>query len=170
MGLTLASDGNLYGAFNALEQTPLFPATTAGAFTTLATLGSLEFAFGLVLGANGNLYGTLEHLPGNSSIIFEVELDGSHLQVFGALPSEFVVAVPIVAGGGNLWSTYTQQNESGIVELSPENGSILQTIPITGKALSAPRNLVQAANGLFWGDACCGDVLKESLLAVQYLA
>jgi uncharacterized repeat protein (TIGR03803 family) len=153
LGLILASDGNFYGAFGIFEQEPIFKVGTTGAFTLVANVTG--FPFGVVQGANGDLYGTLENVDDSDrNALFEVGLDGSNLQVFPELAYGYRLSAPIAASNGNLWSTYSDitAGTSGIMELSAEDGSLLQTLPFTGNFFN-PTSLIQATDGTLWGDA-----------------
>ena len=155
LGLTLASDGNFYGAFGIFDQQPIFKVDTAGVFTLVANLPGLDFPFGVVQGANGDLYGTLENVEdSDKNALFEVGLDGSNLQVFPELAYGYRLSAPIAASNGNLWSTYSDMTAgtSGIMELSAEDGSLLETLPFTGN-FANPTSLLQASDGIFWGNA-----------------
>jgi uncharacterized repeat protein (TIGR03803 family) len=155
LGLTLASDGNFYGAFGIFDQEPIFKVDTTGVFTLVANLPGLDFPFGVVQGANGDLYGTLENVEdSDKNALFEVGLDGSNLQVFPELAYGYRLSAPIAASNGNLWSTYSDMTAgtSGIMELSAEDGSLLETLPFTGN-FANPTSLLQASDGIFWGNA-----------------
>ena len=153
LGLSLASDGNFYGAFGIFQQEPIFRVDTAGTFTLVANVPG--FPFGAVEGANGSIYGTLESVTDSDrNSLFEVGLDGSNLQVFPALAYGFRLSAPILASDGNLWSTYTDTTAgtSGVMELSAEDGSVVNTLPFTGN-FASPSSLIQSADGVFWGVA-----------------
>lgn len=165
--LVVASDGTFYGlASSALGET-LFHYTEATGDLQAVPLnfplfnGLPSSGFLLTLGANGNFYG-LYGIYGTSGVgLFEVQADGSNLQLFpfyttldgGGSPQTM-----LLASDGNLWvANYNGSNGEGegdIITLSPSDGTLIRTLsPFspTGKIGAYPAELIQARNGILWG-------------------
>ncbi len=156
-GIALASDGNFYGTCFGFQGC-VFRATTAGEFTGIANLGLFNPGLGVVQGADGNLYGVGRSIIGaHPDQLFELGLNGKNLQKFSGL-GNYSVATPISGSVGNLWAAYSDgtSDPGGILELSPEDGSVLQTFPFAGTDISLPSGLIEAADGTFWGLATSG--------------
>ena len=112
-----------------------------------------------VVGANGNLYGLYGVLGLEGTGLFEVETDGSNLQLFPFYTTRDGAGSPdglILASDDNFWmADFNGTSGYGdIISLSSSNGTVLQTFTpfSTTAAVGAyPAGIVQAKNGTFWG-------------------
>jgi uncharacterized repeat protein (TIGR03803 family) len=112
-----------------------------------------------VVGANGNFYGLYGVLGLEGTGLFEVETDGSHLQLFPFYTTRDGAGSPdglILASDDNFWMADFNGNSGygDIISLSSSNGTVLQTFTpfSTTAAVGAyPAGIVQAKNGTFWG-------------------
>lgn len=151
-GLIQASDGNFYGT----TVQNVFRVTPTGTFTVVSQLPAGDRTFGGVIQAsNGSLYGMLN---GVEPQLFTVALDGSGFNVFPAISSLqhiVVVSTLLQPTDGNLWfTTFVSAGSSAIVSVSPNNGSLLQSIAF--ETYGTP--LIQGANGNLYGTASGGKV------------
>jgi streptogramin lyase len=166
-GLTPAPDGSFFGltangaslfhfvpATGELQQMTLsFPFPSGcGTFACFAT-GPLAF------GPNGNLYGLYTEYDLGGSGLFELETDGSHVQLFPLYNTTLVGDGPkglMLASDGNFWipgSTGGGGN-GDLVTLSPSDGSVLQSFAPFGTSAAvgaSPSSLLQAKDGTLWG-------------------
>jgi uncharacterized repeat protein (TIGR03803 family) len=158
--LTVGSDGTLYGTSSGTTEL-LFHYIPATGVLTTAPLNFQQFSHGggLALGPNGNFYGFYSIYGTNGVSLFEVEPDGSNLQIFpfyntlsgGGSPDGL-----LLASDGNFWvADYNGSSGYGdIISLSPTDGSLLQTITPFGTTSSVgawPAELIQAKDGTLWG-------------------
>lgn len=167
-GLTPASDGTFYGL--TANGTSLFHFVPADGDLQSMTLpfpfpsgcpGFACFATGvLAFGPNGNLYGLYTVYDTGGSGLFELETDGSHLQLYPEYNSTLSGGGPVellLASDGNFWipdSTGGGSGNGDIVALSPSEGKVLQAIaPFSTSAAvgASPSWLMQDANGALWG-------------------
>jgi hypothetical protein len=166
-GLTVAPDGTLYAmALGSLPPLLLHytPATgdlttTALNFPTFQDLAPAAPKSGLILGPNGNLYGLFGIYSKNGLGLFEVEPDGSNLQLFrfynkisgGGAPDGLMLA-----SDGNFWmAEYNGKDTYGdIITLSPTDGTLLRRLSLFSPSVAVgayPGALVQAKDGTLWG-------------------
>jgi uncharacterized repeat protein (TIGR03803 family) len=171
--LIVGANGTFYGTSSGSSGELLFNYTPAtGAMTTaLLNFPNLSHGSGLALGPNGNLYGFYFVYGVNGVSLFEVEPDGSNLQIFpfyntidgGGSPDGL-----LLASDGNFWVANFNGSSTGgygnIISLSPTDGSLLQTISPFGTTSSVggwPSQLIQATDGTFWGSTYIfGDATK----------
>jgi len=168
--LVEGSNGTLYGTSSGTSGELLFNFTPGGVMTTAPlNFPQLSHGSGLALGPNGNLYGFYFVYGVNGVSLFEVEPDGSNLQIFpfyntidgGGSPDGL-----LLASDGNFWvANFNGSSEYGnIISLSPTDGSLLRTISPFGTTSSVggwPSQLIQVANGTFWGSTYIyGDATK----------
>jgi len=167
-GLIPAADGTFYGL--TIEGDNLFhftPATGALELTKLpfpfppgCGTGCFSEPF-LAIGANGNLYGLYTLYIGGGLGLFQVELDGSHLQLFpqynktlnGGGGTEL-----LLASDGNFWIPENPGagNSGDVITLSPSDGKVIGRLApfSTSAAVGAfPSSLIQAKDGTLWGTA-----------------
>jgi len=159
--MVTAPDGTFYGltnsngailfhyieATNTLKETQLqFPSNLAGSGAILPSLG-----------ANGNFYGIYEDFNEGGGVgLFETQLDGSNLQAFTAFPSfsDDPLTSPLVLGSdGSFWLAIYQGGDE-ILNISPTDGSIIQTLtPFSQKAAvgNYPVDLISTKDGKLWG-------------------
>ena len=152
IGITLASDGNIYGdtVGGFAIPTVLFRLTTAGQFTVMHTWRYSQFAVSpLTQTSNGYLWGVLSHtLDAALSGMFEIELSGANYKEtalfypFNGTDVRFMTQ----ASDGNFWGTFTED----IVKFTLA-GSLLQQVPVTSTTNSGPALLTQAAAGQIVG-------------------
>ena len=170
----LASDGNFYvemyygGTANDGTITRITPAgvvTPLYSFTALGTDGARP-GWGLVQGANGELYGTDSFGGGTSDIgsVFAIDLQGSEtiLHDFSTTGADakYTESTLTLAGNGNYYGV-TQQggayNGGAIYSIAPGGAySVVYSFPAytAGGPLSAPYgNLVVGSNGDLYGIA-----------------
>lgn len=165
-GLTLASDGTLYGTdFGGSAGIQLFHFTpSTGAFQTVA----LNFpmfnglpsrpASDLTVGANGNFYGLYHIYAHCCEGLFEVQPDGSNLKL---LPTDNTLKVAsglLLGSDGNFWTLeYNGGNGYGaILAISPSQGTVVQTRTPFGASAPVgayPAWLIQLKDGTFEGSA-----------------
>jgi uncharacterized repeat protein (TIGR03803 family) len=160
-----ASDGTFYGLDSGPQGENLFHYTPAtGAFQSVALHfpqfnGLPSSGFSLAFGANGNFYG-LYHIYGKSGEgLFEVQPDGSNLQLFPFYTTRAGGGSPdglLLASDGNFWvADFNGSTGYGdIITLSPSTGTLIQTLTPFGSSAavgSYPVGLMQAKDGTLWG-------------------
>jgi uncharacterized repeat protein (TIGR03803 family) len=164
LGITLTSDGTFHGVASGPSGVELFHYTPAtGVFKTV----TLNFpapnglpsrpGTSLTIGPNGNFYGLYHEYATCCEGLFEVGLDGSHLQLFPEINTLRAGSAEglFLASDHNFWvADYNGGSGSGaILTLSPQ-GTVLQTFAPFGEsqALGAyPGALIQAKDGTLWG-------------------
>jgi uncharacterized repeat protein (TIGR03803 family) len=164
--LVVASDGTFYGLsvsttlgellFHYTEATGDFEASPMNfpLFNGLPSSGSL-----LTLGPNGNFYGVYGIYGVSGAGIFEVQSDGSDLQLFPFYTTRDGAGSPqtmMLASDGNFWvDNYNGDSGYGDIDkISPTDGSLIQTLaPFSSTAAvgAYPAELIQASDGTFWG-------------------
>jgi uncharacterized repeat protein (TIGR03803 family) len=164
-GVTVASDGTFYGITFGTAGELLFHYTESTGILTTAVLNfplvnGLPSRGGvLTFGPNGSLYG-LYTVYGESGVgVFDVDVDGSNLQLFpfyntidgGGSPQSMMLA-----SDGNFWvADYNGSSGYGdIISLSPTDGTLLQTFtPFSSTAAvgAYPAEVIQTSDGLLWG-------------------
>jgi uncharacterized repeat protein (TIGR03803 family) len=163
--LIVAADGTFYGLSESSTGEMLFHYTEAtGQFTAmllpfplfngLPSRGSI-----LTLGPNGNLYG-IYGIYGVSGLgLFEVDADGSNLQLFSFYTTQDGGGDPqgmLLATDGNLWiNDYNGSDGYGdILTVSPTDGSLIQAFSFfssTAAVGAYPGVMMQASDGTIWG-------------------
>ncbi len=127
----------------------------------------------LTFGPNGSLYG-LYTVYGESGVgVFEVDVDGSNLQLFpfyntidgGGSPQSMMLA-----SDGNFWvADYNGSSGYGdIISLSPTDGTLLQTFtPFSSTAAvgAYPAEVIQTSDGLLWGSTYVHGVASKGHFA-----
>src|SRR5271166_5544883 len=166
-GLIMAADGTFYGnSFSTLGQLIFHYTEATGTLTTalvkFPTFNGLPSHGGIsALGPNGNLYG-LYSIYGTSGIgMFEVQTDGSNLQLFpfyntidgGGSPDTYSL---FLGSYGNVWlPDFNGSSGYGdIIALSPNDGTLLQSLTPFSASSSVgayPAMLIQAKDGTLWG-------------------
>jgi uncharacterized repeat protein (TIGR03803 family) len=163
--LAVGPDGTLYGTTISANGPLLFHYDeVAGSLETSALAlpsGITEtVASALVLGPNGNLYGLYSFFGyevGFVTGLFEVQLNGSNLQVFSPIPN-FPEATSdgfVLGPDGNLWmAQYQAQSGWGdILSISPQDGTLILTLNPFSESSAVggyPYDLI-SANGELWG-------------------
>jgi uncharacterized repeat protein (TIGR03803 family) len=164
LGMTQASDGNLYGTTlgGGTLFTTLFRLTPAGQFTVLHTFRYPSFPGGAPLqGSDGKLYGTW----GGGT--FQSGLDGAGFTEY-QLPRRFQVVSQ--ASDGNLWSPIFNDTDlpNGAVLTISTKGTLLQTTPFDGTNGAEPwpyTPLVQASDGKLLGVTYAGGSVSQGEVA-----
>lgn len=170
--LTLASDGTFYGtnfggANAGASGENLFHFTPAKGTVTTAGVNFPFFnnglpsrpASSLAFGANGNLYGLYIIYATSGEGVFEVQTDGSNLQLFPFYTTQDGAGSPdglLLASDGNFWvADYNGTSGYGdIITLSPTDGSLIQRLsPFSSSAAvgAFPAEIIQAKDGILWG-------------------
>lgn len=164
--LTVAPDGTFYAMSLGANPALLLHYTPATGDLTTTTVQFPVFdsflpssnVSGLTFGPNGNLYGLYQVYAEEGTGIFEVEPDGTNLQLF-PLYINTVSASPdglILASDGNFWMAnyYGTDIYGNIISISPTTGALLKTFTPFSKTAAVgafPAALVQATDGTFWG-------------------
>ena len=160
-GLTLASDGNLYGLarFGVYRLNPGGGVTTLYLFATQPNDG-IDGNGPLIQGVDGNLYGaTHGGGTGGAGTVFRISLSGTYQKIFdivGATEGVFANAV-IQTSNGNLWGTTTNNSGAGgggAVYSITTGGALIEATFLTnttGRSPQAP--LIQANDGRLYGTA-----------------
>jgi len=152
IGMTLASDGNIYGdtvgGFS--FPTVLFRLTAAGQVTVVHSWRYSQFPVSpLTQASNANICGVLSHLQGVAqSAMFGIGLSGAGYQ---EIPLFYLFNGPAVrymteASDGNFWGTFGE----AIVSFT-RGGGLLQQISFAGTNGSGPAMLMQASDGTLVG-------------------
>jgi uncharacterized repeat protein (TIGR03803 family) len=165
-----ASDGTFYGLDSGPQGQKLFHYTPAtGTFQSVALNfpspdGLPSIGESLAIGANGNFYG-LYHIYGESGEgLFEVQADGSNLQLFPFYTTRNGGGSPdglLLATDGNFWvADYNGSTGYGdIITLSPSTGKLIQTLTpfgASGAVGAYPAEIIQAKDGTLWGSTYQG--------------
>ncbi len=166
--LTVAPDGTFYAMSLGASPALLLHYTPA---TGVLTTTDVSFPYfdgdlpssnvsGLTFGPNGNLYGLYQVYAEEGTGLFEIEPDGTNLQLF-PFYTPTVSASPdglILASDGNFWMAnyYGTGLYGNIVSISPTNGALLQTFTTFSKTAAVgayPAELIQAKDGTLWGSS-----------------
>jgi uncharacterized repeat protein (TIGR03803 family) len=164
-----ASDGNFYGSdvgFN--TDGNVYKVTPAGSFSIVVHIEQLAVPLTpLTQGTNGNLFGLTTPMDGVIQALFEVGLDGSNFQTFPdiMLSNGLNGNRLLLASDGNFWTTTAnggQNNEGQIVQVSANDGSVLQTISFSGTNGAFPESeLIQATDGSIVGATFGGGTVSR---------
>ncbi len=162
--LVVATDGTFYGLTSSSQGQLLFHYTeSTGTLTSiplnfpvingLPSSGSL-----LTLGPNGNFYGIYVIYGETGSGIFEVQPDGSNLQLFPFFTTVGSGSTQslLLASDGNFWIPNLNGTDGygAIMTVSPIDGSLIQTLsPFSATAAvgAYPTSLLQDSKGILWG-------------------
>ena len=162
--LVAGPDGTFYGLSFSSTGGLLFHYTESTGVLTTAVLdfplfnGLPSHGSDLTLGPNGNFYGLYIIYAESGEGVFEVDLDGSYLQLFPFYTTVDGAGEPdglLLGSDGNFWmANYNGNSYGSIIQLSPTNGSLMQTLtPFSSTAAvgAYPVALMQASDGTFWG-------------------
>jgi uncharacterized repeat protein (TIGR03803 family) len=162
--LVVAPDGTLYGTTLSVAGTTLFHYIEATGVLQTAVLNFPEvggFATrgtASAIGPNGNLYGTYTGFAAGGIGLFQVQLDGTNLQLYPPYTTSAATSPDglVVASDGNFWMAefYGSTGQGDIVTLSPVNGSLIQSLtPFSSTSPDGnyPIELVSATGGTLWG-------------------
>jgi len=160
-GLTLGTDGNLYGvtrAGGASDRGTIFRTTRNGAVTTLYAFSGPDGAgpqAPLIEASDGNFYGTSAGEPGT---IFKISSSGTltTLHAFARNTDGYYPFAALVEGrDGNLYGTTywgLGPNFGGAFRMTPSGTfTLLHTFTGTADGGNPQGALVQAADGSFYG-------------------
>ena len=177
-GLIQASDGNFYGVATGKESSSLFRVTPSGAYKIVKRFPSGDLAYldgsqagggGVIQASTGNFFGVLAG-AGAEPHLYEVALDGSGFHVFpgiSVLQSSVQVSTLLQATDGTLWLTsygVSQGDNGSIVQLSSQDGSLLQNIPFDGTDGSRPAAaLIRGVDGRLYGTTLLDNVFSLNL-------
>lgn len=163
--LVVAKDGTFWGISFGNQSELLFHYTEAtGEMQTFPVnfplINGLPSRGGtLTLGANGNFFG-LYHVYAKSGMgMFEVDPDGTNLQLFPFYTTQDGAGDPLEMLLGTDENFYLDDynGKSGygdITELSPTTGQIVRVLAPFGANASVgayPSQIIQASDGTFWG-------------------
>jgi uncharacterized repeat protein (TIGR03803 family) len=173
-GLVLGTDGNFYGTAYGGGNLgcgggsgcgTVFRITPAGALTTLHAFTASEGGFpaaGLVLGTNGNFYGTT-----TTGTVFEITRSGTlaTLHFFEGTDGSLPYAGLALGTDGNFYGTTYSGGNAGfgtVFKISPAGKlTTLHSFNLTDGA-NPVGGLVQAANGNFYGTTAAGGANQAS--------
>jgi len=159
LGLTQASNGNLYGTTVGGQTifTTLFRLTPAGQFTILHTFHYADFPTSApVQGSDGKLYGI------SRRGLFYSGLNGSGFQELTLPPP--VLQYVTQASDLNLWSTiyYDSNYLNGAIRTVSTQGLVLQTIAFDGTNGAGPNGpVVQGSDGKILGVTYTGGSVPQ---------
>jgi uncharacterized repeat protein (TIGR03803 family) len=184
-GLVQGGDGNFYGITSQNGGTSacgngsstgcgtIFKITPAGKLTTLYTFQSGTDAAGsdasLVLGSDGNFYGTLYYTPTSEGSIFQVTPAGVFTTVYGITNAEvdggYIQAGLVEGSPGLFYGAVTEggTDDSGVV-FSVSSGGAYSLLAdfgdLTSPSAEYPASsLVEGADGNFYGVTSLGTYL-----------
>jgi|HubBroStandDraft_4_1064222.scaffolds.fasta_scaffold49999_2 uncharacterized repeat protein (TIGR03803 family) len=162
--LVAGPDGTFYGLSAGSGGEILFHYTeSTGALTTTVLNfplfnGLPSHGGDLTLGPNGNFYGLYGIYGMSGEGVFEVDVNGSNLQLFPFYTTVDGAGEPdglLLASDGNFWMADITGNSYGnIITLSPADGSLIQTFtPFSSSAAvgAYPMEIIQARDGTLWG-------------------
>jgi len=162
--LVVGPDGTFYGTTIGQTGTVLFHyiETTGELQTTVLdfpqvggepTRGNIS-----AVGPDGNLYGTYSGWEVGGIGLFQVQLDGSNLQIYPPYTTDTATSPDglVLASDGNFWMAefYGSDGQGDIVTLSPADGSLIQKLtPFSSTSPDGnyPVELFSASGGVLWG-------------------
>jgi uncharacterized repeat protein (TIGR03803 family) len=173
VGVTMATDGNLYGSTAGnLSQGSIFKVTPSGQFSTLYLFGSGTYALsGITQASDGLLYGFSHVVSAPTVELFNITTGGSFqnlAQITQPLYKQFGLSRPIQASDGNLWTAAAEGGSGnwGRVLAVTTKGAVVQSLSFTNKNGNFPTGrLVQLANGTLYGTATKGGTLSNGSTA-----
>jgi uncharacterized repeat protein (TIGR03803 family) len=177
-GLIQASDGNFYGVATGNESSSLFRVSPSGTYKIMRRFPSGDYAYvdgsqagggGVIQASTGKLFGVLAG-AGAKPHLYEMALDGSGFHVFpgiSILQSSAQLSTLLQATDGTLWLTSygaPQGDNGSIVQLSPQDGLLLQNIPFDGADGSRPAAaLIQGVDGRLYSTTFFDNVFSLNL-------
>jgi uncharacterized repeat protein (TIGR03803 family) len=164
-GLTIGSDGNLYGTteFGSITSGTVFKVTPGGELTTLASFDGFPTS-GVVQGFDGALYGATEEGGDfGAGAIFRVALPGGEMSTFASFDvtnGAFPTARPIVGEDGTLYGTTAfggAADQGTAYQVSADGAvSVLASFDGIDPAGPFPQSLLRASDGNLYGAASLG--------------
>jgi uncharacterized repeat protein (TIGR03803 family) len=159
--LTFAGDGNLYGyGSDASGNISLVRITPSGSYSVLHTLTLSTtgiYAAGLILGSDGNLYGTtIDAEIKKITSLFRLTTAGQFTVLQTVHYGQFLVSAPIQSANGNLYAGLdfvVQPNGSLLPGLLEHNlyGAGFQLITLPYGVEQWVGEFLEASDGNFWG-------------------
>jgi hypothetical protein len=127
----------------------------------------------LTIGPGGNLFGTYAVYGLSGAGVFEIEPDGSNLQLFPFYTNQDGAGAPqlmLFASDGNLWvDDYNGADGYGdLVALSPTDGSLVQRLSLFSPAAAVgayPTDVIQLPDGTFMGTTNQNGVTPKGFFA-----
>jgi uncharacterized repeat protein (TIGR03803 family) len=162
-GLTLATDGNLYGVAGSPSGDVLYRVTPAGALSVLHTFGKTDGCYPAsppIEASDGNLYGTT--MGCGRSTLYRYTPAGvfTTIQTFvTATQGKDSFASPMQASDGSLWGTngWGGTDQCGAVFKTALSGTVLQALLMDCTDQRHPSSpLIQAADGNIYGTSSGG--------------
>ena len=164
--LVLASDGNFYVCTNDALPTPgqVLRVTPAGLVTSIHTFSTSNQSdqgpacLGMILGGDGNLYGTTIGAETLHTSVFHLTTAGTFTILQTINYSEFAVSPPAQTVDGRIWGVVDHINgttQPAMFAVSP-SGSNFQQIPLfyglpDGGNSPFVSFMIQASDGNLWG-------------------
>jgi uncharacterized repeat protein (TIGR03803 family) len=174
-GMVQASDGNFYGVATGNQSSSLFRFTPIGKYGVVITFPSGDYAYsngsvagggGVIQASTGSLFGLLYGAQGKPHL-YETALDGKGFHVFppiSALQFSVELSTLLQTTDGTLWLTsygVSQGDNGSIVQLSPQDGSLIQNIRFNGIDGSRPAAaLIQGVDGKLFGTTLFDNVFS----------
>lgn len=162
-GLTLATDGNLYGVAGSPSGDVLYRVTAAAALNVLHTFGKTDGCYAgspPIEASDGNLYGTT--MGCGRSTLYRYTPAGTFttIQTFvTATQGKDSFASPMQASDGDLWGTngWGGTDQCGAVFKTALSGTVLQSLLMDCTDQRHPSSpLIQAADGNIYGTSSGG--------------
>jgi uncharacterized repeat protein (TIGR03803 family) len=163
--LVSGSDGNFYGTTSASGSPyysgTIFDVTPAGVYTVLHTFnGTTDGAgpqSGLLLGTDGNFYGTTAYAGSNNDgVVFKITPSGTYtvLYNFDGTEGSAPYAALTLGSDGNLYGTTTAggANGNGTIFSITSGGTVTDLYDFTSAdGQSSVAGVTQSTNGIFYG-------------------
>ena len=166
ISLVLAGDGNFYVCTNNGLPTPgqVLRVTPTGSVTSIHTFNTSNLSdegpacFRMILGADGNLYGTTIGAETLHTSVFRLTTAGSFTILHTINYSEFAVSPPTQTPDGRIWAVVDHINgttQPAMFAVGP-SGANFQEIPLFYGLPDGPDSpfvsfLIQPSDGNFWG-------------------
>ena len=163
--LVLGNDGNFYGTTGASGSPyysgTIFKVTPAGTYTVLHTFNGTtdgaEPQSGLLLGTDGNFYGTTPYEGANNNgVVFKITPAGTYtvLYAFDGTNGSAPYAALTLGSDGNFYGTTSAGGANGngtIFKITPK-GTVTDLYDFTSAdGQSTVAGVTQATNGIFYG-------------------
>jgi len=178
-GLALGPDGNLYGttanggdydAGTVFKLTPNGQVTTLAVFNYFGDYSGMSPAAGLVLGTDGNFYGTTTYGGvGNYGTVFQISPDGilTILVSFNNIDGAYPMVGLVQGTNGNFYGTTASggTNNSGTVYEVTTNGVLTSLFSFNHDTGWNPEaGLVQGQDGNFYGTTAYGGMYSDGTM------
>ena len=166
ISLVLAGDGNFYACTLAALPTPgqVLRVTPTGSVTSIHTFNTSNLSeegpacFGMILGADSNLYGTTIGAETLHTSVFRLTTAGTFTILHTINYSEFAVSPPTQTRDGRIWAVVDHINgttQPAMFAVGP-SGANFQEIPLFYGLPDGPDSpfvsfLIQPSDENFWG-------------------